>query len=66
MTKYGIISRRSAASIFGAGWAWAQHNRKIMLFDTREAAQAQIDAWMRTMKSINVTYEVSEVPEEAL
>lgn len=64
MKKYGVLAKRSAASIFGAAQAWLKSDEKPMTFDTYEEAKAMADSLMKKIGTANVSYRPKEMELE--
>lgn len=69
--QYGILARRSAASICGAAESWVKRNGKPLVFGTYEEAAAEIERLNGGMGPVNRTVEyfpkeMETMPEEAL
>jgi hypothetical protein len=68
--QYGILARRSAASVCGAAESWVKRDGMPAVFGTYEEAAAEVERLNGQMGSVNRTVEyfpkeMEAVPEEA-
>jgi hypothetical protein len=63
--RYGIYCVRGAGSPLGANESWLKDkNNGIKLFDTSEAAEAEVDRIRIGIRSVNLSYFVQEYTDE--
>ena len=73
MKQYGILARRSAASVCGLAEAWLKQEGEPLTFDTYEEAATEAKRLMQDIRTPNVSYfpkereiELEEVPSPGM